>query len=73
MPAAVGRFLAASGVRRVVSGHKPAGDCPLYSPGAQYDLAIEVFEGGLESLGVGPGSSVALIEGSEAERCPTAA
>ena len=51
----------------------PAGDCPLYSPGAQYDLAIEVFEGGLESLGVGPGSSVALIEGSEAERCPTAA
>lgn len=51
----------------------PAGDCPLYSPGAQYDLAIEVFEGGLEPLGLVAGSRVELIEGSEAERCPNAA
>jgi uncharacterized membrane protein (UPF0127 family) len=48
----------------------PAGECPLYSPGAEYDLAIEVFEGGLEPLGLVEGSSVELIEGSEAERCP---
>ena len=33
----------------------PAGDCPLYSPGAEYDLALEVFDGGLADLGVGPG------------------
>ncbi len=50
----------------------PAGDCPLYSPGADYDLAIEVFQGGLEPLGLVAGSTVELIEGSEAERCPAA-
>jgi uncharacterized membrane protein (UPF0127 family) len=48
----------------------PAGDCALYSPGAEYDVAIEVFEGGLEPLGLIAGSTVELIEGSEAERCP---
>ena len=47
-----------------------AGECPLYSPGAEYDLAIEVFEGGLEALGLVEGSSVELIEGSDADRCP---
>jgi hypothetical protein len=50
----------------------PAGECPLYSPDASYDLAIEVFDGGLEPLGLGPGSRVELIEGSEADRCPLA-
>jgi uncharacterized membrane protein (UPF0127 family) len=49
-----------------------AGECALYSPGAQYDLAIEVFEGGLEPLGLLPGSTVELIEGSEADGCPLA-
>ena len=49
---------------------RPAGECPLYSPDLAYDLAIEVFEGGLEPLGLGPGASVELIEGSESDRCP---
>lgn len=48
----------------------PADECPQYSPGVAYDLAIEVFEGGLEPLGLGPGSSVEVLEGSEADRCP---
>jgi uncharacterized protein len=47
-----------------------AGDCPLYSPGIEYDLALEVFEGGLDALGVGPGARLELLEGTEAERCP---
>lgn len=51
----------------------PAGECRLYSPDAPYDLAIEVFDGGLEPLGLGPGSRVELIEGTEADRCPDAA
>jgi hypothetical protein len=51
----------------------PAGDCPLYSPDASYDLAIEVFDGGLEPLGLGPGSRVELIDGTEADSCPSAA
>ncbi len=50
----------------------PAGECPLYSPGAEYDLAIEVFEGGLELLGLVDGSRVELIAGSDAEQCPVA-
>ncbi len=48
----------------------PAGECALYSPGAEYDLAVEVFEGGLEPLGLVAGSTVELIEGSEADSCP---
>ena len=48
----------------------PAGDCPLYSPDDEYVLAIEVFEGGLDALGLGPGSRVELIAGSEADGCP---
>lgn len=47
-----------------------AGDCPLYSPDAEYTIAIEVFEGGLEPLGIGPGASVELIDASESDRCP---
>jgi uncharacterized protein len=50
----------------------PAGECPLYSPDGSYDVAIEVFAGGLGALGIGPGSSVELIEGTEADRCPSA-
>jgi uncharacterized membrane protein (UPF0127 family) len=47
-----------------------AGDCPLYSPGLEYDLALEVFEGALADLGVGPGARLELVDGTEAERCP---
>jgi uncharacterized membrane protein (UPF0127 family) len=50
-----------------------AGDCPLYSPGLEYDLALEVFQGGLDDLGVGPGARLELVEGTEAERCPLSA
>ncbi len=46
------------------------GECLLYSPGPEYEVAIEVFRGGLEPLGLVAGSTVELIEGSEAERCP---
>jgi hypothetical protein len=50
----------------------PAGDCPLYSPGASYRFALEVFAGGLDDLGAGPGSVLALIDGTEAADCPVA-
>ena len=43
----------------------PAGECALYSPGSEYDLALEVFEGGLGALGVGPGSRLELLDGTE--------
>jgi uncharacterized membrane protein (UPF0127 family) len=47
-----------------------AGNCPLYSPGLEYDLALEVFEGDLADLDVGPGARLELVDGTEAERCP---
>jgi uncharacterized membrane protein (UPF0127 family) len=51
----------------------PAGECPLYSPGAPYRYALEVFAGGLEEIGVGPGATFELVPGTEADRCPAAA
>ena len=69
----------------------PANECPLYNPGAAYDLAIEVFAagtddantedagtdvastgvGGLEDLGLIEGSTVVLLDGTEALDCQT--
>jgi hypothetical protein len=37
-----------------------APDCPVYPAGGSYRFAVEVFEGDLERLGVGPGSQLAL-------------
>ena len=37
-----------------------APDCPVYPPGGSYRFAVEVFQGDLERLGVGPGSRLAL-------------
>jgi hypothetical protein len=48
----------------------PDGGCPLYGPGEQYELALEVFRGGLVELGVGPGARLELLDGTEADRCP---
>jgi len=60
---------------------QPANECPLYSPGAAYDLAIEVFaaapedaspdDDALEELGLTDGSSVVLLDGTEALDCQT--
>jgi len=47
----------------------PAGECALYAPEEEYDLAIEAFAGGLEPLGIGPGSHVVLLDGTESEQC----
>ena len=51
-------------------------ECRLYSPGAEYDLAIEVFAdgsdaGGLVELGLIDGSTVVLLDGTEALDCQT--
>ena len=35
-------------------------DCPTYPPGGPYRLALEVLQGGLAPLGVGPGSTIAV-------------
>jgi uncharacterized protein len=48
----------------------PEDGCPLYAPGVQYELALEVFQGDLAGLGVGPGARLELLDGTEADRCP---
>lgn len=35
-------------------------DCPMYPPEGEYRFALEVFQGDLDDLGVGPGSRLAL-------------
>jgi uncharacterized membrane protein (UPF0127 family) len=35
-------------------------DCPVYPPEGSYRFAVEVFEGDLDALGVGPGSRLRL-------------
>ncbi|MBV1892574.1 MAG: hypothetical protein KUG57_00930, partial [Ilumatobacteraceae bacterium] len=47
----------------------PAADCARYSPDSPYVLAIEVFVGGLEPLGLLPGAHVELIPNSESATC----
>lgn len=37
-----------------------APDCPTYPPGGRYRFAVEVFQGDLDDLGVGPGSRLTL-------------
>lgn len=37
-----------------------ADDCPLYLPDGPYRFAVEVFQGDLAALGVGPGSRLTL-------------
>lgn len=41
-------------------------DCPTYDPGAPYSTAMEVAEGGLDDLGVGPGATLTLVGGCTA-------
>ncbi len=36
------------------------GDCPMYPPEGEYRFALEVVQGDLDALGVGPGSRLAL-------------
>jgi hypothetical protein len=50
---------------------EPEGGCPLYGPDTTYDLALEVFQGDLDDLGVGAGARLELVAGTEADRCAT--
>jgi uncharacterized membrane protein (UPF0127 family) len=35
-------------------------DCPLYGATAPYTVAIEVVQGGLSGLGIGPNSTISI-------------
>ncbi len=44
--------------------------CQRYPAGAEFQLAIEVFQGGLADLGIGAGSRAEVVAGTEAPTCP---
>lgn len=44
-------------------------DCELYTAGDEYQFAIEVFQGGLDALGIGPDSEIEIVAGTEADDC----
>ena len=46
--------------------------CDRFPPGAEFNLAIEVFQGDLAEVGIEPGASARVIEGTEAAACPAA-
>jgi len=46
--------------------------CEQFPAGAEFDLAIEVFRGDLAAVGIEPGVSARVIEGTEAAACPAA-
>ena len=60
--AADGSFVSAADMEPCLAG--PAGDCPRYSAAGPYVSAIEVPQGRLAELGIGPGSRLALSTGS---------
>ena len=48
-----------------------AGECPRYAPDAEYTAALEVWTGGLAGLGIGAGSRLEIVSGSESLSCTT--
>lgn len=48
-------------------------ECDRFSAGAEFNLAIEVFQGDLGKVGIEPGANARVIEGTEAEACPVTA
>lgn len=45
--------------------------CERYGPGVEYQLAVEMFQGELGVVGIGPGSSIELLAGTESPTCLT--
>ena len=46
--------------------------CDRFPAGADFSLAIEVFQGDLAAVGIEPGASARVLEGTEAQACPDA-
>jgi uncharacterized membrane protein (UPF0127 family) len=49
-----------------------AADCERYSAPVSSTVAIEMMLGELDAVGIGPGSTIEFVAGSEADACPAA-
>lgn len=65
--AADGAFVAATEMEPCLD--TPAADCTRYTPGPAYTHAVEVFAGGLDALGIGPGAVLEVVAGTERPDC----
>ncbi len=66
-----GAFLSATDMEPCMDGD-PA-SCARYSAAGEYTLAVEMFAGELAAVGIGPGSSIEVVAGSESSECPDGA
>lgn len=55
---AEGAFVSSTDMEPCTS--EDAAECPMYPPEGEYRFALEVFQGDLDDLGIGPGSRLAL-------------
>jgi uncharacterized membrane protein (UPF0127 family) len=53
-------------------GSDDSSQCDRFPAGADFNLAIEVFQGDLAAVGIEPGASARVLEGTEATACPAA-
>ena len=45
--------------------------CERYAPGGSYTVAVEMLQGELDVVGIGPGSTIELLAGTESPTCAT--
>jgi uncharacterized membrane protein (UPF0127 family) len=62
-----GVFLSATDMEPCIT--EDSATCERYGAGGSYDLAIEMFQGQLGVVGIGQGSQVELLPGSESAEC----
>ncbi len=62
-----GEFVSATDMEPCTSSE--GGECPRYRATGAYQLAIEVFRGGLVDLAIGPGTTAEVLTGSESPTC----
>lgn len=66
-----GAFVSASEMEPCLSSD--SGECPRFRAAGTYQLAVEVFEGGLDELGIEPGSAAVVLADTESAGCALAA
>ncbi len=64
-----GSFVSSTDMDPCPDGTDP---CPLFTATGPYRFAVEVFQGDLLDLGIGPGSSIEVLADSESETCALA-
>lgn len=65
----VGAFVAATDMEPCLEADDAT--CERYAPGGSYTVAVEMLQGELDVVGIGPGSTIELPAGTESPTCGT--